>query len=315
MSPDTVIVGAGTMGYGLAVQFARNGADVTLVDHRQSNLDAARDRVDEAVAFLDDEGMLDVDAAGVAGRVDYSLDLAASAAGADFALETVSEDIDAKAAVFGTLADATDDAVLASNTSGLQITDIADRVPEAADRVVGCHWWNPPYVMPLVEVVRGEATSDETVERTTATVEAVERDPIVVQRDVPGFVWNRIQFAVLREATHIVEAGIASVEDVERAVRDGYALRTSVVGPFETADISGVDLFGDIAGELYPHLCDDDEPNAQFTDRVEGGRTGVETGEGFRTYEESLSEVVRRRDETVAAVVRAREAAGRERDG
>ena len=313
MSPDTLIVGAGTMGYGLAIQFARHGAAVTVVDHRQSNLDEARERVDESLAFLDSEGMLAADADAVVDRIDYSLDLAAAAEGIDFALETVSEDIDVKAEVFGTLAEATEDPVLASNTSGLQITEIADTVPDAADRVVGCHWWNPPYVMPLVEVIRGEETSDETVERTTATVEAVERDPIVVKRDVPGFVWNRIQFAVLREATHIVEEGIASVEDVERAVRDGYALRTSVVGPFETADISGLDLFGDIAAELYPHLSNADEPGPQFDERVEDGRTGVAAGEGFRAYDESLSEVVRRRDETVAAVVRARGPEGRER--
>ena len=311
MSPDTLIVGAGTMGYELAVQFARHGAAVTVVDHRQSNIDEARERVGEALAFLDREGMLAADADSVVDRIDYSLDLADAADGVDFVLESVSEDIDVKADVFGTLAEATEDAVLASNTSGLQITDIADTVPEAADRVVGCHWWNPPYVMPLVEVIRGEATSDRTVERTTATVEAVERDPITVERDVPGFVWNRIQFAVLREATHIVEEGIASVEDVERAVRDGYALRTSVVGPFETADISGVDLFGDIAAELYPHLSDADERGPQFDERIAEGRTGVEAAEGFRSYEESLSEVVARRDETVAAVVRAREDAGR----
>jgi 3-hydroxyacyl-CoA dehydrogenase len=312
MSPDTLIVGAGTMGYGLAVQFARHGAAVTVVDHRQSNVEAARERVDDALDFLDGEGMLAADADAVVDRIDYSLDLASAAEGVDFVVETVSESLDVKAEVFGTLADAApDNAVLASNTSGLQITDIAETVPEAADRVVGCHWWNPPYVLPLVEVVRGAATSDETVERTTATVEAVGRDSILVERDVPGFVWNRIQFAVLREAAHIVEAGIASIEDVERAVRDGYALRTAVVGPFETADISGVDLFGDIAAELYPHLCDDDEPGPLFEDRIETGATGVAAGEGFRSYEESLADVVRRRDETVAAVVRAREEAGR----
>jgi len=150
MSPDTVVIGAGTMGYGLAVQFARHGADVTVVDHRQSNVDAARERIDEALAFLDREGIVAVDAEAVVGRIDSSLDLADAAAGADFALETVSEDIDVKADVFETLAAATDDAILASNTSGLRITDIADTVPEAADRVVGCHWWNPPYVRPLV---------------------------------------------------------------------------------------------------------------------------------------------------------------------
>ncbi|MFB6302222.1 MAG: 3-hydroxyacyl-CoA dehydrogenase family protein [Haloferacaceae archaeon] len=315
----TVVVGAGTMGPGLAVQFARHGRAVTLVDHREANLDRARDAVVEALAFLDDEGLLGAagdaaDPGTVAARIGYSLDLAGAAADADLVLESVSEDRDVKAAVFRTAADAAPaDALLATNTSGIPITAIGERVPDAADRVVGCHWWNPPYLLPLVEVVRGAATSDRTVERTRAFVEAVGRDPITVERDVPGFVWNRIQFAVLRECAHIVEEGVASLADVERAVRDGYALRTAAVGPFETADLSSVSLFRSIAADLYPHLSDADEPSALFDDPIAEGREGVAAGAGFHEYEETLSEAVRRRDRRVAALRRAREGtAGRE---
>ncbi|MFB6068608.1 MAG: 3-hydroxyacyl-CoA dehydrogenase family protein [Halobacterium sp.] len=300
------VVGAGTMGHGLAVQFARAGKPVTLVDHRESNLAAARDDIDDALAFLADESLLDADPDAVRDRIDDTTDAAAGVADADLVLETVSEDLDVKADVFGTFADAApEEAVLASNTSGIPITDVGETVPAVAERVVGCHWWNPPYLMPLVEVVRGEATSDGTVERTRAFVESVDRDPIVVERDVPGFVWNRIQFAVLRECMHIVEEGVASLADVERAVRDGYALRTATVGPFETVDLSGVDLFRDIASELYPHLADDDEPSRLFDERIETGRNGVEDGAGFRDYDDPPAAVVRRRDERIAAIRRA----------
>ncbi|MFB6256101.1 MAG: 3-hydroxyacyl-CoA dehydrogenase family protein [Haloplanus sp.] len=303
--PAVAVVGAGTMGHGLALQFARHGAGVTLVDHRESNLGDARAGVDDALDFLAAEGLLDADPDTVRDRLDYTLDTSAAVAGVDLVVETVSEELAIKESVFTELAAAApEDAVLATNTSGIPITDIAAAVPEAADRVVGCHWWNPPYLLPTVEVVRGTATSDDTVARTAAFVEAVNRKPIRVERDVPGFVWNRIQFAVLRECTHLVSEGVASLADVERAVRDGYALRTAVVGPFETADLAGLDLFRTIAADLYPHLSDADEPEGLFDERLAAGRGGVDDGSGFHAYDTSPADVIRRRDERVAAIRR-----------
>ncbi len=305
--PSTVsIVGAGTMGAGLAVQFARHGVAVTLIDHRESNLADAEGAIADATAFLRAEGLLAASAS-PAERIERSLDVADGVADAEFVLETVSEDRERKRAVFETVAGAApDDAVLASNTSGIPITELGTFVPDP-ERVVGCHWWNPPYLLPLVEVVRGAETSTDVIDRTAGYVEGVGREPIVVERDVPGFVWNRIQFAVLRECTQLVADGVASVEDVERAVRDGYALRTAAVGPFETADLSGLELFRDVADDLYPHLSTATEAGPAFDDRIARGETGVAAGAGFHDYEESLAEAIRRRDERVRAIGRARE--------
>lgn len=303
---NVTVVGAGTMGHGLAVQYSLTGHDVVLVDHRDQNLQDAREQIDQAVEFLIEESLIEPKKAGAVEGISFSLDRASGVANADFVLETVSESLDAKRDLFTALAEeAPDDAVLASNTSGLRITDIAATVPNDADRVVGCHWWNPPYLMPLVEVVRGEETSDRTIERTRAVVESADRTPILVQRDVPGFVWNRIQFAVLREGLHIVEEGIASMEDVGRAVQEGYALRTATVDPFETVDLSGVDLFRSIAAELNPDLCNDTEPSPLFDEYLDAGRTGVEDGAGFYEYDQSPEEAVADRDERIAAIKRA----------
>ncbi|MFP8952229.1 3-hydroxyacyl-CoA dehydrogenase family protein [Natrialbaceae archaeon A-arb3/5] len=310
----TAIIGAGTMGPGLAVQFARHGTDVTLIDHRQSNIEDAKETVASALEFLQTEAMLATDPEAVRDRIAYTLDTESGVEDAELVLETVSEDRDVKRDVFETVtAAAPDDAVLASNTSGIPITELGELAPEP-ERVVGCHWWNPPYLLPLVEVVRGEETADAVVEQTVEFVEGVGRDPIVVERDVPGFVWNRIQFAVIRECAHLVEEGVASLEDVERAVRDGYALRTAAVGPFETADLSGIDLFGDIADDLYQHLSTADEAGPVFEDRIEDGDTGVDAGAGFHEYEESLADAIERRDERVAAIQRAREETSRRED-
>jgi 3-hydroxybutyryl-CoA dehydrogenase len=305
--PTVAVVGAGIMGNGLATHLTLEGCDVTLIDHRQSNLDEAGARILDAVEFLRDAAGVDADPDDVLDSIDLTLDQDAGVADADIVLESVSEDLDIKHELFEAIAAAApDDAVLASNTSSIQITKIAEAVPEAADRVVGCHWWNPPYLMPLVEVVRGADTSDEIVSRVVSFVESVDRNPIVVKRDVPGFVWNRIQFAVLREAMHIVEEGIASIEDVDAAVRDGYALRTAVVGPFETVDLSGLDLFQAISDDLYPHLSTADEASELFDEYIDAGRNGVEDGAGFYEYDRSPDAVLEERDRTILALREAR---------
>ncbi|MFB6170422.1 MAG: 3-hydroxyacyl-CoA dehydrogenase family protein [Haloarculaceae archaeon] len=296
------VIGAGDMGHGFAVQFARHGKETTIVDHRQSNLDDARERIADAAAFLHEEGLTDVDAATALDRTAFTLDLESGVADADVVIETVTEDLDVKREAFERLgAAAPADALLSSNTSGIPITDIAEGFG-FADRIVGCHWWYPPYLLPPVEVIRGEATSEDAFERLVSFVESVDRDPIEVDRDVPGFVWNRVQAAVVRECVHIVEEGVASAEDVNRAIRDGYARRTAAIGPLETVDIAGLDLFEVVGEELYPHLCDAEEPHRLLGDLVAAGKTGIDAGEGFFTYDESPAEITGRRDELVAAL-------------
>lgn len=298
---DVAVVGAGAMGHGLAIQCVRHGLDVTLIDHRQVNLDVALERIGDTVEARIDDWPADAD-----GRLTTTLDLQAGVGSADVVLETITEDLSAKRDLFSHLAEhAPPDAVLASNTSSIPVGDIAEAVPDDAGRVAGCHWWYPPYLLRPVEVVRADATDDATIDRLASFVEAVDRDPILVERDVPGFVWNRVQFAVVRECLHVVEEGVASVEDVNRAIRDGYATRTAAVGPFETMDIAGLDLFSAIAGDLFPELADDDRPGSPLTDAVEDGRTGIDAGAGFFEYDDGPEAVTRRRDERVAAIRRA----------
>jgi 3-hydroxyacyl-CoA dehydrogenase len=304
MVRTVTVIGAGDMGHGFVAHFALYDLDVTLVDHRQSNLDRARERIHDVVEFHREEGLADASPEAVLEGVETTLDREAGVADADLVLETVTEDLDVKREVFAAVGEAApDDAVLSSNTSGIPITDIAEGF-DFADRLVGCHWWYPPYLLEPVEVMRGERTSDETMRRMKAFVESVDRKPVVVERDVPGFVWNRVQNAVVRECVHIVEEGVASVEDVNTAIRDGYARRTSVIGPFETMDVAGLELFRTVAGELYPHLSDADEPSDLFDEYVERGRGGIEDGVGFFDYDEPPEAITRDRDEQLAALSR-----------
>lgn len=301
------VVGAGQMGTGFAIHFWRYDQNVTLIDHRQSNLDDARERIRDAVEFLNTREVMSTSADTILDEVEFTLDATEGVSSADLVLETVSEDLEVKREVFEIIGEsAPSEAILATNTSSLPITDIADGF-EFANRVVGCHWLYPPYLLPTVEVIEGEETATWIVDDLTAFLEAVDRIPIHVRRDVPGFVWNRVQFAVVRECMHIVENGVASIEDVNTAIRDGYARRTAVIGPFETMDIAGIDLFHTVASQLYPELDNATQPNDLFTDYLEASHTGIEDGEGFFSYDQSPDAVTRDRDDGLIAIQRALE--------
>jgi len=189
------------------------------------------------------------------------------------------------------------DAVVATNTSGLAISRIADdcRHPE---RVVGTQWWNPAELVPLVELIKGERTSDATIRVMHAILRRLGKVPVIVKRDVPGFAGNRLQFALLREALNLVEAGIMSAEDVDRTVRYGVGLRYPCLGPFATADMGGLDVFLEISQYLFAELSCMSEPPGFFEDLVSKGKLGLKTGRGFFAYEgRERDRVVRARDE------------------
>jgi len=307
-SYEIAVIGAGAMGHGIAVQCAVTGQDVTLIDHRQRNLDQAKDSIRQAVAFLNEHEVITLEPEAVLSRISITLETSVGVDSADVVLETITEDLESKQGLFAEVAQAAPgDAVLASNTSSIPITKIAEGISDHAARTAGCHWWYPPYLLEPVEVIRGEETVDRTIDRLRSFVRAVDRDPILVERDVPGFVWNRIQFAVIRECLHLVDQGVASVEDVNSAVRDGYATRTAAIGPFETMDIAGLELFETIAEDLYPELATDDVPQAELNTHIREGRTGIDVGAGFFEYDISADEVTHLRDERLAAIRQALE--------
>jgi 3-hydroxyacyl-CoA dehydrogenase len=305
MEQNVSVIGAGNMGGGFAVHFAIHGHDVTLVDHRESNLDDAVDRIEATVTELNAGGITDRSPEAVLDKITLTTDQRDGVADADVVLETVPESLDIKREVFEVVGEAApDDAVLASNTSGIPITEIQSAIPDHAERVVGCHWWFPPYLLDPVEIISGVQTSDRTMDRIREFVEAVDRRPITVRKDVPGFVWNRIQNAVIRECLYLLEEDVASIEDINIAIRDGYARRTSVIGPFETMDIAGVEQFRTVAEHLYPHLCAAGTVHGTFDDLLDEGRTGIDAGAGFLEYDNPVEAIVRRRDARLSALAR-----------
>ena len=215
-------------------------------------------------------------------RIRYSEDKACFE-GADLVVEAILEKLDVKHAFWAEIsALVPEDAILASNTSGLSITAIAE-VVKRPERFGGMHWINPPHLIPLIEVIQGKKTDDETAAAIRDMALAVEKKPVIVQ-DAPGFALNRIQLAVLRECLHIVEQGIATPEAVDDVMKYGLGMRYACLGPFEVCDLGGLDIFYNIASYLFEDLADEKAPFGMLADRFEKGQYGVKTAAGFYDY-------------------------------
>ncbi len=292
------VIGAGTMGPGIAGAFAQAGCEVVLVDLGEGLLRAGMERLGLGQQALVEAGLLlrgDADEA--FGRVRTTTELEAACEGTDLLVEAITEDLDLKQEMFGRFdALCPARAVLATNTSGLSITEIG-RGTSRPDRVAGMHFWNPPHIIPLVEVTRGEATADATADLLMGVCRRLGKRPILVRHDIPGFVGNRLQFAVMREALHLLSEGVASAEDIDTAMTAGPGLRYGLLGPLRTADLGGLDVFLAISRYLFARLNSRSEPPEVLAELVEGGRLGAKSGGGFYEYAEAdINRYLARRD-------------------
>lgn len=246
-----VVVGAGLMGSQIGCEYALGGHEVVFIAR---DAERARGRVDGALK-LAEELAVEPQAAVRAARRKLTIKADAAEVRGPVAvvIESVVEEAGAKIEVLGRAGRLFPDAILASNTSSLSITALGDGAG-APERTIGTHYWNPPLLMPLVEVVSGERTAPEVAERVTGTLRAMGKRPVAVTKDVPGFVWNRLQLALLREAVWLAEEGVASPAVVDEVVRDGLARRWRLTGPFETVAQGGPETFERIAANLLPEL-------------------------------------------------------------
>lgn len=291
------VVGAGTMGAGIAQRFAEAGHEVVLWTRSAETLNRARERIAKNQALLMEGELLTASAAQEArARIRYTNDLQ-DVKGADFVSENVVENADVKQDVFVALESlVADDAVLSTNTSGIPITTIQAKCARP-QRVVGMHWWNPPHIIPLVEVTKGVQTSDEVAQFACDVCLHLGKRPVIVRKDVPGFIGNRLQFAVVRECLWLIENGVATPEDVDAAMQYSYGFRLPVLGPLLSNDLSGLDVILTIADYLFPAISDAKEPSAIFKDLVAQGYYGAKTGKGWYEYPDDLAErIIAERD-------------------
>jgi 3-hydroxybutyryl-CoA dehydrogenase/5-formyl-3-hydroxy-2-methylpyridine 4-carboxylate dehydrogenase len=304
---NVVVLGAGTMGPGIAATFARRGYATTLSDVGAQQVDKARAGVAFVLDMLREGGIVSAEEATAAShRITLTTDPSFAIAAADFILENVPERLELKRSVYESLArEARPDAILASDTSGIPISQLQSGIANSG-RVIGMHWSNPPHLIPVIEVIKGDQTTKATVDTTIALVESLGMVPGIVDRDVPGFVENRILYAIMREALHLLDEGVASAESIDRIVRWGIGYKLGVIGPLELLDVAGLDIYTAVASYLNKDLCNDSGISATVTDKVKAGQLGLKTQGGLFRYEAAqIPALARKRGRALMASRRA----------
>lgn len=300
---SVAVLGAGTMGAGIAAVFAAHGVEARLVARSEETLRATGPRFD-AVAEL-----LGADAAQVRSRITPTTDVAGACAGVELVVETIAEAVEPKREVLAAAeAVAAPDAIVVSNTSSLPLSSLEGALSRP-ERFAGFHWFNPPELVELVEVVGATATDPSVVEQLSGWTRALGKAPVVVRRDVPGFVANRLQYALLREAWSLVESGVCSYEDVDVTLTHGLGARWAAIGPFQTVDLAGLDIHLAVVKNLYGALSTETSPPAALEQAIADGAVGCKGGRGLLgEYDsgrmEELADLRRRMLLAIAAVRR-----------
>ena len=290
------VIGTGMMGPGIAVTLAQAGITTTILSRTQEGADAGLAKATEQAAMLAKHGLIET--ADLPISASDQLDETVKAV--DVVIESGPEKLAWKKELFAHLdAICKGDAVLATNTSSISITDIAS-ASQHQERIVTTHFWNPPHLMPLVEIVMGAKTSPTIAEEVKALLTYCGKTAVIVKKDRPGQLGNRLQMALLREAIYIVQRGIASAEDVDLVTKNGFGLRLPVYGVFEHQDMVGLDLGGAVLDYTAPDLYSEPDMPRYMKDLMLHGKLGAKTGEGFLQWtDESAREVRARRDQFV----------------
>jgi 3-hydroxybutyryl-CoA dehydrogenase len=284
------VLGAGLMGCGIAQVFLAAGHPVRLYEPCGTVLGNAAARIADNLASVGGDTTC-------VGRLTLCAGLAEVATGSVIAFEAVPERLDIKRALFADLDKvAGGEMIFASNTSVIPITDIAALLPASRRaRVIGTHWWNPPYLVPLVEVVRTAQLDEAVFAATLALLKRVGKVAVEVRKDVPGFVGNRLQHALWREAFALVNAGICDADTVDLVVKNSFGMRLPVLGPLENAELVGLDLTLDIHRVVLQHLDADPAPSPLLADLVAQGRLGMKSGHGLRPWADGEPAAVKSR--------------------
>jgi len=282
MIRNIAIIGLGTMGPGMAARLARGGLQVVAYDVAPAAIERARSMLSVAETVLDALGIAPP-SAGV-GTVRFTDDIGDAISGADLVIENVPENISVKADVYrtidGLIASGT---IVASDTSGIPITKLQAHISHP-ERMVGMHWSNPPHIIPMIEVIAGEKTAPQTVATIRDLIRSIGLLPVVVKKDVPGFVENRVLYALLREAVDLVERGVIDPEDLDTCVSWGIGYKIAVIGPMALLDMAGLDIYKSVSSFLNADLSNRDDVAPMVLEKTNASKFGIKSGEGMFSY-------------------------------
>ena len=284
------VIGLGTMGAGIAAVMARAGLAVRAFDPDPAAVSRSQASLPVIAGVLD---RLAMPAKGDATDVEFCPTLEAATEGADLVLENVPENIELKLRVLAEIDSLVSrDCVIASDTSGIPITKLQAPV-SAPERVIGMHWSNPPHIIPMIEVIAGAQTSDATRDWLVRTIRELNLIPVVVKRDVAGFVENRILYAIMREALDLVESGVVDPEDLDRCVSWGIGYKLAIVGPMALLDMAGLDIYQSVGSYLNGQLSTRSDVSPYVTERTKSGDLGLKSGKGIFSYGDQEAERLR----------------------
>lgn len=282
------VIGAGLMGHAISQIFLAGGYQVALHDPNAEVLKEAPKKIADIFALLEQDSAL-------LSNLSTHASLPDAVADADLVIEAGPEKRAVKRAIFSALFESTkSSAILATNSSSIPINTICEGLADPS-RVVGTHFWNPPHLVRLVEVIQSEYSDAAAVEQTIKLLTAVAMKPVHVKRDVPGCIGNRLQHAMKREAIALISEGVCDAETIDTVVKHGFGSRLAVLGPMEQSDLVGLNLTLDIYTTLFPTLDNTAEPPALLVDKVANGDLGMKTGSGFRDWTEESAQQVRDR--------------------
>lgn len=295
------VIGAGSMGPGMAARLARGPHEVAIWDVAPAAMARA-----EGLLPMIGEALDALDLPAAKGAVRFAATLADAVEGAGLVIENVPEKVEVKGALYAELAPLLGpETILATDTSGIPITTLAAHVADPA-RFAGMHWSNPPHIVPMIEVISGEATAPETAKAIVGLIRGLGLLPVVLKRDVAGFVENRVLYALLRECVDLVEQGVVDPHDLDTCVRWGIGYKLSVIGPMRLLDMAGLDIYQSVASFLNAELCARSDVSPMVADETARGRLGMKTGGGLFDYsEDELKTLPRQRGARLVAVRRA----------
>ena len=280
-----VVIGAGNMGEGIVQSFAQAGKSVKVLARKRETLDKCLQQIDTNLKLFAEFQLLEEAPEVIKSRITYipMTELSEAIKGCHFIVETIPEVLTDKKELFGKLDGCDPDVILASNTSSITITTLTDGM-KTAHRVLGTHYFNPAHIVPLVEIHRGKYTSDKVVQTTRDLMLQVGKKPILVKKEIPGFIVNRIQGALFREIGYLLDEGVTTPEDIDMAAKAMYGFRLSCIGPMEADDMIGLDTSARVSTNLFKTLSNRTGPSATLLDKVKRGELGIKTGSGWYNY-------------------------------
>ncbi len=288
------VIGTGLMAHGIVQEFAQAGCEILMIGRSQKSVNNALTNITENLENLQKNGIISQsEIRKTFSRIHTGLSIEIIPNDTDIVIESVLEDLDLKQSIFLQLENVcSDETIITSNTSSYPPSRLSDKMRKP-ERFMNTHYFNPPYLIPLIEIVKSEKTDEKLVLKIFDMFTKMGKIPIVLRKEFPGFIANRLQVAMLREALYVVENGVADAADVDTVIKNSIGRRWAVAGVFEVCELAGLDLFMKIAYELQPTLNSSIEVSKLLVDKVEKGETGAKSGMGFYKWTPELVAIIK----------------------